>query len=273
MVPKLRTSPRARRRALKAAAALAVIAATAGLTQLLPGGKQLSSPAAPAPAAAVAPQPSSVLPKNVPLRPADRRAIDRALDRFVPAAVRRSDPALAYDLVTPALRAGSTRAEWATGTIPVQPFPAQGSRFHHWTLSYSHPNHVGLELLLKPTHEAEIGGIAFAVDLKRMRGRWLVDSFIPAAVFSGAGEPPRISAVPDFGPTAGASSPGSRRLDPVWILVPASLLVLSLVVLLGYGVATWIRGRRVLRDSPRALPPLPQPTRDRIAVAQAGRDR
>ena len=248
------------------------LAAAAGLAQLLPGGKDLAGPS-PAPAAAVAPQPPPAQPKEVPLRPADRRAIDRALDRFVPAAVRRDDPALAYELVTPALRTGSTRAEWATGTIPVQPFPARGDRFHYWTLSYSYPNHVGLELLLKPTREAGIGGIAFAVDLKRLRGRWLVDSFIPAAVFAGAGEPPRISAVPDFGPTAGASSPGSRRLDPVWILLPASLLVLSLVVLLAYAVATWLRGRRVLGSSPRTLPPLPRPTRDRIAVARAGRDR
>jgi hypothetical protein len=273
MVPKLRTSPRARRRALTTAGALAAIAALAGLTQLLPGGRQLSVAAAPAPAAAVAPQPPPAQPEDVPLARSDRRAIDRALDRFVPAAVRRADPGLAFELVTPALRAGTTRAEWATGTIPVQPFPVRGDRFHHWTLSYSHPNHVGLELLLEPAREAGIGAIAFAVDLKRMRGRWLVDSFIPAAVYSAAGAPPRISAVPDFGPTAATSSVGSARLDPVWILLPASLLVLSLVVLLGYAVATWLRGRRALRGSPRALPPLPAPTRDRIAVARAGRDR
>lgn len=273
MVPALQTSPRARRRALKTAVVLGGIAAVAALTQLLPGGKALPEPAAPAGSASVAPQPAPVPRREVPLAPAERRAIDLALDRFVPAAVGRADPGLAYELVTPALRAGSTRAEWATGTIPVQPLPVRGDRFHHWTLSYSYPNHVGLELLLKPTRAADIGGIAFAVDLKRQRGRWLVDSFIPAAVFAGAGKPPMISAVPDFGPTAGASAPGSRRLDPVWILLPASLLVLSLVVLLAYAVATWLRGRRALRTSPRALPPLPRPTRDRIAVARAGRDR
>jgi hypothetical protein len=272
MVPRLRTSPRARRRALAAAAALTAIAALAGTARLLPGGKDLTDGAAPA--ARVAPQPPPPPePKRVPLAPADRRAIDRALDRFIPAAVRRAAPGLAYELVTPALRAGTTRAEWATGTIPVQPFPARGSSFHHWTLSYSYPSHVGLELLLRPRREADVGAIAFAVDLKRLGGRWLVDSFIPAAVYSAAGAPPRISAVPDFGPTASASSPGTSRLSTIWFLLPGGLLGLSLVVLIGYGLATWLRDQRALRGSPRALPPLPAPTRSRIELARVGRDR
>jgi hypothetical protein len=281
MVLRLLTSPRARRRGAALVSAIAAVAALALASRLLPDGRELDDAAAQpaAPFAAQQPAQAPAEPRRVPLRPADRRAIDRALDRFVPAAVSRRDPALAYELVTPALRAGTTRAEWSTGTIPVQPFPARGRRFHHWTLSYSHPNHVGLELLLKPKREGDLGAIAFAVDVKKLRGRWLVDSFIPAAVFSGGGAPPRISAVPDFGATGGTRSPGSGRLRPVWFLVPGAILSLALVILLGYGVSTWLRGRRVVRayeaepSDARKLPPLPAPTRSRIALARAGRNR
>jgi hypothetical protein len=276
MVPNLR-SPRARRRA---AAALSVVTGLAALglaSRVLPEGRaDLRNTAAPStePVARTAAQP-----KPVPLSRADRRAIDRALDRFVPAAVKREDPALAFDLVTPAMRAGTTRSEWATGTLPVQPFPARGERFHHWTLSYSHRNYVGLELLLEPTKKAEIGAIAFAVDVKRVRGRWLVDTFIPAAVFAGAGAPPRISAVPDFGPTAATSTPGNRRLEPIWLLVPGAILSLGLVILIAYGLSSWLRGRRAVRayesvrPDARRLPALPAPTRTRIALARPGRNR
>jgi hypothetical protein len=253
------------------------VAVLTAASRLLPDGKDDLGDVSAPPAAAVAePVAAATPPKRVPLRRADRQAIDRALDRFVPAAVKRENPALAYELVTPALRAGTTRAEWATGTIPVQPFPARGKRFHHWTVSYSYPNHVGLELLLEPTRKNEIGAIAFAVDVKRLRGRWLVDSFIPAAVFAGAGAPPRISAVPDFGPTGGTRTPGSSRLRAVWLLVPGAILSLALVILIVYGLSTWLRGRRAVRayeaERPhaRSLPPLPNPTRSRIALARTG---
>jgi hypothetical protein len=259
---------------------LAALGVLALATRLLPGGRELEPVAAPGDVAA-APAPAPVERQNVRLRPRDRRAIDSALDRFVPAAVARRDPEAAFDLVTPSLKAGSTRAEWATGTIPVQPFPAQGQRFHHWTLSYSYPNHVGLELLLKPKQRknAEIGAIAFAVDFRKQQGRWLVDSFIRAAVFAGAGAPPRISAVPDFGPTGGTRSPESGRLRPIWFLVPAFLLGLGFAFLIGHAIRSWIAGRRAVRayeagrQDARALPPLPGPTRTRIAMARGGRNR
>jgi hypothetical protein len=278
MVPKLRTSPRARRRALTVLWVVAAIGVLAGASRLLPDGKELDVASAPA-GPAIPERPTPAPPKPVPLRTGERRAIDEALDRFVPAAVKRRDPGLAYELVTPALRAGTTRADWATGTIPVQPFPARGRRFHQWTLSYSYRNHVGLELLLESTEKKEVGAIAFAVDMKRLRGRWLVDSFIPAAVFAGAGAPPRISAVPDFGPTGGTRAPSEGRLDPIWFLVPAAVFALGFGALIAVGTMRWLRGRRAVRayeagrQDVKQLPPLPAPTRSRVALARAGRNR
>lgn len=260
--------------------AAAAIGVLAGAARLLPDGNRELDVTSTSNAPAVPGTPVSHSPPTpVPLRPADRRAIDASLDRFVPAAVKRRDPGLAYELVTPALRAGTSRADWATGTIPVQPFPARGRRFHDWTLSYSYRNHVGLELLLESTTKKDVGAIAFAVDIKRQRGRWLIDSFIPAAVFAGAGAPPRISAVPDFGPTGGTRSPSEARLDPIWFLVPAGVFALGFATLIAVAAARWIRGRRAVRayeagrQDAKQLPPLPAPARSRIALARAGRNR
>jgi hypothetical protein len=274
MVPR---SPKTRRRLVRALGLALVVAVVATVVAALPDRHPTPQRAQVAPAAPAQPPPAA--PKPVALPKRDRKAIDRALDRFVPAAVDRADPARAYDLVTPALRAGTTRRDWATGSIPVQPFPARGRSFHHWTLSYSYRNHVGLELLLAPRRGADVGPIAFAVDFRRIGNRWLVDSFIPAAVFAAPGKPPRITAVPDFGPATGTSTTGRARLSTVWLLLPAALLSLIVIVPLGFALVHWRRGRRAVRayeaglDNPRGLPPLPAPARSRVALERSGRGR
>ena len=73
------------------------------------------------------------------LSPADRAAINATLDVFVNHAVKRKDVAKSYDVVTPELRGGMTRAQWSRGEIPVYPYPAAGRRFHEWTIQYRTP--------------------------------------------------------------------------------------------------------------------------------------
>src|SRR5207248_1023322 len=68
------------------------------------------------------------------LTKADRAAIDRTLDVFVPAAIARHHPMRAYAVVTPQLRRQAPRAQWAKGNLPVSPYPAVGKRFHGWTI-------------------------------------------------------------------------------------------------------------------------------------------
>jgi hypothetical protein len=43
--------------------------------------------------------------------------------RFVQTAILRSNPAAAWEMVAPGVRAGLTRAQWAGGAIPVPQFP------------------------------------------------------------------------------------------------------------------------------------------------------
>src|SRR5215218_10553689 len=74
--------------------------------------------------------------KEPRVSPADRAAINATLDVFVNHAVKRKDVAKSYDVVTPALRGGMTRAQWTKGSIPVYPYPAAGRRFHKWTIQY-----------------------------------------------------------------------------------------------------------------------------------------
>jgi hypothetical protein len=199
--------------------------------------------------------------RSVPLTKRDRQAINATLDAFVRDAVQRRAPARAYELVTPALRADTRRADWTRGDIPVYPYPAAGTRFHEWLLSYSEPGEVGIELILRPRRSANVGPIVFNVDFRRVDGRWLVESFIPAATYAPEGEAPRMLAHADFAPQAGGTDPGRSRVNPNYaIVIPLSILGSVVLVLLGVWLIGWFRGRAAearYRSGAGGLPPLP----------------
>lgn len=202
--------------------------------------------------------------REVPLRNADRRAIDRTLDAFVPAAVERKDPAAAYRLATPSLRRSATREEWARGDMPVYPYPASERR--DWTLNFSFPGHVSLDLFVQPKRGADVGPIAFTVELRRFAGRrWLVDSFFPTAIFPKPEDGGQPLAQPDLSPAnvRGTSQTGKARVSPVFFLIPFVLLGLVLlipVVMFVRGKLREARAERIYARTPRGkLPPLPRP--------------
>jgi hypothetical protein len=130
----------------------------------------------------------------------DRAQVNHTLDVFVNHAVKRHDPAAAYDVVTPTLKGGMTRAQWAKGDIGVYPYPAVGKRFHEWTIQYRTKDELSVELILAPTkrHRATLGQILFNVYLHPSHGRWLVDSFMPGATFAPIGKPGVVQAARDF---------------------------------------------------------------------------
>ena len=90
--------------------------------------------------------PAAAQPK---LTPAERAAITRSIDVFVNHAVKRSNPAAAFDVVAPEMRPAMTRKSWRGGDIPVYPFPAAGTT-HPWNILYVTREEVGLELQLQP---------------------------------------------------------------------------------------------------------------------------
>jgi hypothetical protein len=249
----LLASPRRRRRLLWAAG-LAVLVIAVGLgAKAMPGGKDLP------PETFGKQQVVDVVAteKLVKLTRRDRAAINRTLDRFVPAAVARKNPADAYAVSTPNLRSQATAHQWRTGNIPVHPFPARGQMFHGWTLNYAMRNHVNLDLLVMPDLRKERRPIAFTIDLDKVHGRWLVDAVLPIAVF--APLPPQGNRGPvistyDLVPSGVRGGAGSKsRLSYAWFAVPFVLVAGGLVLVGGLVARGWLRDRRIQH---RPLPPL-----------------
>jgi hypothetical protein len=252
----LPTSPRLRRRLGWLGAACLAAAALGTVVVVLPEkNAPRTEGAAPSP-----PDVSLTDQRTVPLRKADRRAINRTLDRFVSTAVVRRHVADSYELATPTLRAGTTRRQWAAGEIPVYPYPAAGQQFHGWRLAYSYANEVGLDLLIQPRTGAKTGPISFEVSLKRIGGRWLVNSFVPGATFSAPKEKPVVLAAKDFTPNPVVNTVPKKHLGTLWIVLPLALLGLVLLAPLSVFVVHWQRDRRAMR-------------RYREEAAPAGRDR
>jgi hypothetical protein len=203
------------------------------------------------------------------LPPATKRALDKVFDQFVQTAVRRHDVMKAWDLVTPGLKAATTRAEWAKGSLPVYPYPAAGLH-QQWHPSFVKGNDVLFDVLLHATNRRKVGDIAFGVEMKKVDGKWLVDSFIPKAMFSPLGKDPKIFAEPDLAPAAVAGESGEARLGTGWIVgivvAFAAAFLLPAALLLRRSLRTRRELRRYGLSSRRTgLPPLPT-----SALARAG---
>jgi hypothetical protein len=179
----------------------------------------------------------------------DRREINSVVDRFVRQAVERRDPGAAYALASPAMRNGTTRADWRRGDIPVMPYRTVGRTFHHWTLVYAEGKQVGLDLILKPSRTNRQGPIVFAVDLRRVNDDWRVESFLPAATFARDDEPPRMFSALDLNPQPSGGSTGRAkpRVGAGFAALPLVFLGAAVLPLLALGIVSVIRHRRAQR--------------------------
>ncbi len=198
------------------------------------------------------------------LSASDRKAINHTIDILVNSAVKRHHVLASYGIVTPTLRAGMTRKEWASAAIPVYPYPARGTSFHQWTIKYVTPGEVAVELMLQPARGQKIGPILFDVYLDPIGGKWLVDSFMPVATFAPLNaKHTKVTALNDFMPTAGSkrdsSTEGTPRVNSSYAFIPFAVLG---AVLLAFVAAAAIGA---LRYRPRAasLPPFPGSRRAR----------
>lgn len=185
---------------------------------------------------------------------ADRAAIGRTVDRFVKDVVLRHDLADGWSIAGPQVRGGTTRSAWVDGTgVTVEEFPARGTDFTRaWTGQLVGPGDAVLAMVLQPRPHTAAWETAFTVDVRKVRGRWLVDAFYPAATIRSTKDHQgscgrdncAISGPADFGPPAGDSVATGATQGHVgtrsFLLALAG--VGALVVLAPLGV--WVRLRR-----------------------------
>jgi hypothetical protein len=162
--------------------------------------------------------------------PADRAAINRTLDVFVPAAIGRVHSERAWRLATARMRVGGDRASWAQGTLPATPFPVIGTTFHGWTVDRLAGNEADVVLLVHLRKGAPLGAVSFDIAMRKVGGRWLVDSAVPAATFAPSGSDSKVLARPDFAPQAGQAFSKTGRISAKWVLIIPGILF-GLIVL------------------------------------------
>jgi hypothetical protein len=188
-----------------------------------------------------------VPPIPVKMAPAERRAVIATAALFVETAVRREHAERAYELVGPNLRGTTTRAEWRDGDIPVVPYPVDDAR---WKFDYSYANEIGLQVAVFPRPGATVRPAVFNLSLRSTGAgaerRWLVDSWSPRGG-GGGSRPSRSEGSPFRVDLASSPRSASTNLGAVWLLVPAGLVALALLVPAVLIVIERARSRRAQR--------------------------
>ncbi|HEX5448567.1 MAG TPA: hypothetical protein VFW85_00745 [Gaiellaceae bacterium] len=183
------------------------------------------------------------------MTPADRTAIGIAFDQFVKDVVQRHNLAAGWNLAGSDLRAGTTRASWIKGTgVTVPAFPAKGSDFRDaWTGRLVSATEAELAAVMHPRPGSK-GQVqtAFAVDMRKIRGRWVVNSFYAAATFGKNGIiGPNDFKMFRFDRGYGVTSPGAKR--PGLFLGLGAVGAAVLLLLLAIWVRLKRRHRRVMK--------------------------
>ncbi len=194
-------------------------------------------------------------PKHIELTREQRARVLATAANFVTHAVARRKVEQAYDLAAPSLRGGLTRAQWRTGTIPVVPFPVEQAR---WRLEYSDEDAIGLQVLLMPTAKSRLRPELFNMELapagRGAKQRFLVTSWVPSGM-AGGGAPAPASAGTGGLPDLGSGFEGQARLDSRWLVVPFLLLAIVPLVVVGFFLRNWRRGRRAAAEYASSVPP------------------
>jgi hypothetical protein len=194
-------------------------------------------------------------PKPVRLSARTRRQLDATVDEFVRTAVLRRDLARSWQLASPALRIGMTRAQWLGGDLPVYPYPADPKRIE-WELDYADEFEVALNVTLVPRRGVreppEVFGVALEPVGRGASRRWLVGSWYPRGTVSQPQAATTQPAASTPEETAAVRRAAEGQIDRIWWLVPAGLLALIVLGPLAYFAVMRVRGR--LRRGARYAP-------------------
>jgi hypothetical protein len=252
----LLSSPRRRRRTAWAAGLLVAAGCAAAVGFLWPNTGAKEAKFTPGKPKVVHEEP-----RSTPLPKVDLISSQKVVDAFVTSAVLRRDLGRAYDIVTPEMREGMTRAAWKTQDIPVVPFPARDFVLAKSKLSYSHGNIARYDVAMLARPQGSTSSGMFLIELHALgRGggrHWLVDYWQPEG--GGITTP----AVPRANPLRVRNQPSAtaQPLSTSWVLVPLAVLSLIVILPLSLGVRGWVRSRRIDRAyGEKTLPPLKPPT-------------
>ncbi len=183
----------------------------------------------------------------VKMAAAERRQVIATAARFVDTAVKRDHAERAFELVGPNLRSGTTKANWREGDIPVVPYPVDDAR---WKFDYSYTDEIGLQVAVFPTAGANVRPMVFNMSLRADRAgpkrRWLVDSWAPRGG-GGSTRPSRSEGSPFRVDVQSVPERAATSLGAAWLLVPAGLIVLALLVPATLVVVERVRARRAQR--------------------------
>ncbi len=195
-------------------------------------------------------------PKSVRLNVRDKAQVLAVASRFIYTAVARKNIDRSWPLVAPEFRAGFTRKQWDTGTIPVVPYPVKEAR---WKLQYSDVDGVGYSIALFPTKSSHMRPQVFLIALHQLgagkKRHWVVDNWQSAptrgpqgAATGGNGGGTVLEQTrPRVDPTV-----GNAKESAAWLLLPIGLLSLIILLPLGIGTVNWYRGHRAERALQRS---------------------
>ena len=183
------------------------------------------------------------------------------VDRFVKDAVMRQDLRDGWLLAGPHLRAGTTRQGFVTGrAVPVMYFKKLvGHTWRNgWYAKYVGHNELDLGVPLRTGPPKNLTVYDMEMDLVRVHGKWVVDSFYPAAIMrlglrhrgSCATDNCKITGPGDFTAGSGVGSGSARaRLGGEWfLLLVGAIVAVPLTVLVVY----LVRARREYRRASKA---------------------
>lgn len=239
-------SPRFRRRAFKAGLLLATVAAGALVSILYWNTATIVETPGYGRADLYAP------PIPVEIAAAERREVIATAARFLETAVKRDHAERAYELVAPSLRDGTTLAHWRDGDIPVVPYPVDAAR---WKFDYSYSDEIGLQVAVFPEADAAVRPMVFNMSLRAVGAgaerRWLVETWSPRGGGGSTARPNRTDGSPFRIDVPKGSA--STNLGAAWLLLPAGLIALALVVPATLVVVERVRSRRARRAYERSL--------------------
>jgi|SRR5689334_3421031 hypothetical protein len=184
--------------------------------------------------------------------PADRAALNKLLDEFVPAVVEQKDLKRGWNLVAGVERVVPYK-QWITGNTSVQQYPAKGTTFHGWLVNYASPGDIGFDLLLQPTNP-KMGAWSFRAEAQKIGGQWKITTWYPVAQYAPPGQTQTVNGPADLGAGNGASAAADQSRLGAWVLaLPVAALGAILLGALGFAGVRWHRQRRKVQEIERLL--------------------